>query len=290
MNITSTSLIVFTVFMQIAAGLVLASELARLRVSVEERKLFSSCLPLALLFTLIGMAASTTHLASPLGAVFVLNNIFSSALSVEIFCVLLFTVTLLFSCYRRYKKPLSATLSGLVTAVAGLFLIWSIANVYMKETMPTFHTPGTLMVFLGTGFLVGAVLGSFMYAVSLRIHKRYSDSSTRVAAVFLFFAILGIALSCFGTPFITIAQEIQDNFGVSGLDAIAGSGQYRAMNLARTGLPLVGFLVLTIAWFRKVQQRLNTFIGYSFIAFIFVLTGELCGRYLFYETYLRLGI
>lgn len=291
MEITSISLIVFTVFMQTAAGLVLASELARLKSSLEEKKLFSLCLPVALLIALIGLGASTAHLASPLAAIYVLNNIFVSALSLEIFCASLFTASLALSCYLRYRNPLSGAAPGLVTAALGLLMIWSIANVYMKETIPTFNTPGTLLAFLGTGLLVGAALGSLIYAVALKRSEINGENRARIAMVFLAVAVAGIGLGYLGAPFSTIAGNFQGNFGINGLATIMGSAQHSIAILLSLGLPVVGLLVLIIAWFKQVQQqKLGAFAGYSVVAVIFVLVGEVCGRYIFYETYLRLGI
>lgn len=291
MKITSIGLIVFTIFMQTAAGLVLASELARLRSSQEEKKLFSLCLPVALVITLVGLAASITHLASPLAAVYVLNNIFASALSLEIFCALLFAASLALCCYLRYRNPLLGAAPGLITAALGVLMIWSIANVYMKETIPTFNTLGTLTAFLETGLLVGAALGSLVYAVALKRSRITSDNRTSSAMIFLAVAIVGIGLGYLGTPFNTIARDSQDNFGINGLDIIMGSTQYNITILLSIGLPVVGVLMLVIAWLKLVQQqKCNTFAGYSVVAVIFVLAGEICGRYIFYETYLRLGI
>jgi len=279
MKITSLSLIIFTVFMQSAAGLTLAAELARLRSNPGTKKILTPCLPVALLISLIGLAASSAHLASPMSAIYVLNNVFTSPLSLEILCALLFTGSLALTCYLRYKELASGDPFGLISAALGLVMIWSISNVYIQETMISFNTPTTLLAFLGTGLLVGATLGSLLYAYGLqRIGS--ADRTDKLTMTFLAIAVVGLGLGYLGAPFNAL---LRGDYLVS--------GQYPTILLLSIGLPVLGLLALVFAWFKQIQGlKEGTFVSYCLIAVICVLVGEICGRYIFYESFLRLGI
>lgn len=279
MKITSISLIVFTVFMQSAAGLVLVAEITRLRSSLEAKKPLAYCLPVALLISLVGLAASSAHLASPLSAIYVLNNIATSPLSLEILCALLFTGCLTLTCYLRYKEAALGNLLGPVSAVLGLVMIWSISNVYMQETLISYDTPATLMAFLGTGLLVGAALGSLIYAYGLQ-QSGVAEEAGSLTGTFLVVAVIGLGLGYLGAPFNALVR-----------DGYAAGGQNLTVLLLSIGLPVLGLLALVFGWFRQIRDvKGGTFMACSLLAVVCVLVGELCGRYAFYESFVRMGI
>ncbi len=265
--------------MQSAAGLVLASELARLKSSTEEKHLTKAFLPVALLISVVGLIASSTHLASPLSAIYVLNNVFISPLSLEIFCAVSFIGCLFLACVLRYfKNPLGDVL-GLITAVLGLLMIWSIANVYMQETLISFDTPGTLMVFLGTGLLMGAALASLLYAFALKQNDTL-ETEGNSATVFLAMAILGLGLGYLGAFF---NAPVRDGYMMSNINPI--------ILLTSICLPVVGLIALIFGWFTNGKESRSVSLGsFSLLAVVFVMVGEFCGRYIFYESFLRLGV
>lgn len=133
MHITSLSLIIFTVLMQTAAGLMLASELAQPGGNGARRPQLALCLPMALALGVFSLLFASAHLASPLSAIFVLNNVFSSGLSLEILFCSIFIGCMVLTLFLRANGAAITSLFAKISTVAGLAAIGSIANVYTQD-------------------------------------------------------------------------------------------------------------------------------------------------------------
>ncbi len=114
--------------------------------------------------TAVGLAASLLHLGAPLNAVWALTNLGSSWLSREILAGLVFfglwAVT-----FQLNRRPAAATRARRVLApalppalaLAGLLLVWSVAQVYMLPARPVWNSWLTPASFLLTTLLLGTV-------------------------------------------------------------------------------------------------------------------------------------
>ncbi|MFV0423151.1 dimethyl sulfoxide reductase anchor subunit family protein [Oleidesulfovibrio sp.] len=288
MHITSVSLIVFTVLMQTAAGLVLAAELARTDDAAEQSRL-ALCLPVALGLGIFSLMFASTHLASPLAAVYVLNNVFSSALSFEIFCCSLFIGLMAVTLFLRLKGLELASLFGKLSAAAGLVAVYSIARVYMQETMPTLDTGGTLLSFLGTGLLVGGVLGMLLYSLKVK-NTPAEENSFSPAKVFITVALLGFGLEFIALPLNMMARSFEGAYGTTGLQMMLSTATAACLPYSNA-LIVAGLLACLWGWAGSLKKSYAApLVRGSMVGFVCVLAGSLAVRYFFYESYIRLGI
>jgi DMSO reductase anchor subunit len=289
MHITSASLIVFTVLMQTAAGLMLASELARLGRSREEVAPVSLCLPVALGLGIFSLGFASTHLASPLAAVFVLSNVFSSALAQEIFFCSVFIGCMALTLLLRIKDSSLESLFGKISALAGLVAIGSIANVYIQDTIPTFNTSGTLFSFVGTGCMVGGVLGSLLYGLGLRKSPE-PDETKLPAKAFLAMALLGLGLEFLASPLNMIAKSYAGAYGATGVETMLANATESCLPYSIV-LIIAGLLACLLGWLCSMKRKTAApLVTGSGIGFACVLVGSLALRYFFYESYIRLGL
>lgn len=289
MHITSVSLIVFTVLMQTAAGLILASELARLGRSRTETDALKLCLPMALGLGTFSLLFASIHLASPLSAVYVLSNLFNSALAQEIFFCSLFIGCMALTLFMRIKASPMESVLGKVTAVAGLAAIGSIANVYIQDTIPTYNTSGTLLSFLGTGCLMGGVLGSLIYGLGLKKNSG-REGHNLPAKTFSGIALLGFGLEFIANPLNMTAKNYEGVYGATGLDAMLANATTSCLPYSKA-LVVAGLVACLWGWVSSLKkQQASPLVKGSALGLACVLVGSLALRYFFYESYIRLGI
>ena len=69
-------------------------------------------------------------------------------------------------------------------------------------------------------------------------------------------------------------------------------GLYRVLFFIRLGLLGLGIIVLVggILWQRRTNQPIVRLLTPAYVAFLFVLVGEVLGRFLFYAIHVRTGI
>lgn len=108
----------------------------------------------------LGLAASTFHLGSPLRAYNALLHADSSWLSREIITGIAFLVLgagfAVAEWFKLFSYRLRQVLAG-VTALVGLFLVFCIGQVYSLRTVPAWATPHTTVRFYVTTFLLGGL-------------------------------------------------------------------------------------------------------------------------------------
>lgn len=289
MSITSFSLIAFTMMMQSAAGLVLVSELGQYKFAGKEEQPLARCLPVALILGVLGLGIAFYHLASPLAAFYVILNVGSSPLSREIMLVVSFIALMAIVFLIRRKNPESgATILGGVTAIVGLLMVWSIAEVYTRQTIPTFNTAGTDLSFFGTTLLVGSVLGAVLYGTSA---GSLATQGSKLPELFMVVAAVGLGLAYVGAPLSIVARTAVDNYGVSGLSPLVVSGQWPVVFVLGLLLTAAGLVFCMLAGLKAIKSNQAASITrFSVLALVLVVIGEVIGRYAFYESFLRAGI
>lgn len=275
--------------MQSAAGLVLVSEIGHYKFAGKGERPLARCLPVALALAVLGLAIAFYHLASPLAAFYVILNVGSSPLSREIMLVMAFIALMALLFLMRRKNPESeTTILGGVTAVVGLLMVWSIAKVYTRETIPTFDTAGTDLAFLGTTLLVGSVLGAVLYGTS---SGSLATQGGKLPELFMVLAAVGLGLAYVGAPLSIVARTAVDNYGVSGLTPLIVSGQWPAVFVLSLLLPAAGLVFCMLAGLKAIKSNQAASITrFSVLALVLVVIGEVIGRYAFYESFLKAGV
>ncbi|AQP45229.1 dimethyl sulfoxide reductase anchor subunit family protein [Tessaracoccus flavus] len=298
-------LVIFTIFAQMSVGSFVALGViqllgARVPAGTMEKVTRPALYAIGPLLVL-GLAASTMHLGSPLRAPNAILHWQESWLSREIllgiaFLVLgaAFAITEWFKLFHfRLRQALAAA-----TAVVGLLLVYAISQVYSLRTVPAWATSFTAIRFFTTTLLLGglAVAAALVLTAFFRVRKGDVDESamrllTNSVRGIAFASLLLMAVKAIVWPFYTswlanhpepAAQEslrvLYEQYGVwSGVQAAA----------VLLGLALLGFLLYRLSGGHAGRRLLPTI---ALVTFAIVFIGEFVGRMLFYVSMVRTGI
>ncbi len=286
MHNSEWSLIIFTLLGQFSAGLTIGLVILDITGSQTRDSGISLILRkgvfIAATCMIIAMLASFFHLSAPMSSFYALSNLKDSWLSREILMVSLFTGLLLFTSIRllyfdREGKRLRLLL--ILSASAGLFMVYSMAKIYMLPTVPAWNTTQSLIRFFGGSFITGM---SFLLLLSGII----SSKETAVIKPSHHFLIAGI---------ISAALLI----GITG--ALLTGTPDSIENIAFQ--PHIPYLTLIVPWLLwlagcsililqsiKPSKHLSLSRNLQIMAFAIIIIAALIERYYFYESFYRIGI
>lgn len=186
------SLVCFTVFGQMAAGISILIWLAGL-----DR--FPKIEWMAWLATLasgiVAALGATLHLTSPFAGIYSVTQVFHSWLSREILCGAAFGLLVVL----RLREVIPARLNALI-GVVGLAFVLVMAQVYRVEVMPFWNTAGTELSFVGTALVLGSAVVAALWCY-------YCDEADcRVSCATRVFGLAGllgmVALPLFWFPMV----------------------------------------------------------------------------------------
>lgn len=285
MHNSEWSLIIFTLLGQFSAGLTAGLLILGITGFKNRNREISLILRrgvfIATTCMIIAMFASFFHLSAPLASVYALSNLKDSWLSREILMVSLFTGLLLITSVRllyfdRDGKRLNLLL--IMSATAGLLMVFSMAKIYMLPTVPSWNTPQTLIRFFSGGFITGT---GFLLMLSNLISKENARNNSHryliIKGVILAALLIGVTGALItGTP------EVGEN--------IAFQQQ----------TPLLIFLSPWFLWLAgssiliwqsiKPAKHLSLSRNLQIMAFVIIIIAALIERYYFYESFYRIGI
>ena len=223
------------------------------------------------IISIIGLFASFFHLGKPIHALNAIRGFGSSWMSNEIVVTGLFiglaclTVGLAF-----YQKKINPALM-LITGIVGLADIFCMAQLYSVTRVSGWDHINTYLVFYGTAFTLGPVLGA-----SLLVSSGNSDKLQKTINWAFVFSIFGVAIQVIGAAMfnsyvgdmnlidtVSAAEKIQSYSGMIGIRWIIES----------VGLIGLGYLAL-------FQTKKNFTLIYA--ALVFFLIAEGMSRYVFY--------
>lgn len=307
MELREWALVIFTVVMQMAVGafVILGGVhfFAARRYNSQDADLMSDRALLAIgPLVVFALLVTFLHLGNPINAPRAIMNIVSSWLSREIGLAIVFSVlgaVFAFLQWRKISTPGIRNGLALITAAVGLVLVYAMANIYRLPTVPAWDTVATPVTFFITSFLLGALAISVAFAASFWYLKRKASDANKVqydilATTLRWIALISMALM--GIQFIVIpiyfAQlAIADNAAATAsLNIILGQHPVvltLRLVLLFLGAGLLALFVYQTAAVEKHVQRLSSL---AYLAFALVLIAELMGRFLFYESMVRIGI
>lgn len=295
MDIAEWPLVAFTVVLQMAAGLLIVSELACLAGGAVAKRLLFRREILGFLLGVVGMLISLGHLGNPLHSPFTILNVGTSWLSREILCTSFFVGTLAALSFTRYR-PAYAAYSPIVAAVsclAGLATLFVMAKVYMIVTVSSWNTPATMLNFLGTALLLGSLASGLLACLRWgTVGASSTDeqgSRGRMIGLILFGTVLGLGLKFVEIPLDLLAGAQANARGISGISALLAAGL--PLFVVRLMLPVAGTALFAWAMagaFRKGTAGLST-VG-TISALVFALAGEVIGRFFFYGMHVLVGL
>ncbi len=289
MNGNDWPLVFFTLISQISVGILLSgfvlwTSLKNSDISSPEsiRKLL---LVAGFASMVVALILSFLHLANPQHAIYSFSNLQASWLSREIILASIYLLTLAI-CFAslQYNIP-HRNLFGpiyLASLIFGIFLVWSMARVYMIPTVPLWNTPATPIAFFHSTIVLGA--GATLVIISLLASKNPAFSSAEKMQSIMFYLIaVTVIIGLLNTFF--LQPDIQALSGSFPIPEVASSWKN-----VRIVFLLAGFSILTYWFAFQLQSEGGTGSVLIYLGTACLLISEIAARYLFYASYFRVGV
>ena len=266
-----TSLLIFSLFTQIAIGTMLFTFLAEI---LYKDKRFKLAALVTAIFGVIGVFASFAHLGQPLSALNVLARFGQSWLSTEAVLAGIFAgvavLYVLFVYLRAGDRGLSLALSG-IGSVLGLVVVFSMAKVYSTTSAPIWQGINTFIDFYATTIALGALL---FLATSI---SRIKDASKNIFGYSILAAVA-----------VQAASAIPHALGLTEMGLAAQNSVYilnsvNGLVWAKWLLILGGAgVALRLTFANKASEEPKYYVGAFYTAGAALIVGQIIGRYLFY--------
>ena len=306
MNVHEWALVVFTICAQMSVGafvvLGVVHWFAARKAGVDEADRLADRALLAIGPTLVlGMAASLLHLGNPFNGYLAVANLASSWLSREIVFGVLFAGAGAVFAFLQWSKRASARVRnavGLMAAAIGLALVFSMGQVYLLRTVPVWNTVATPLMFFVTTFLLGSLAIGAAFVANYRYLQRRNPGGWDAQAALLrgslrWIAIVSIVL--LGVEFVVLPMRVAylaAGPAPASQSAAIFVGQFSLLLVLRLALVFAGAGILGVFVYQNASSagRERVMGNLTYVAFVLVLIGEVLGRFLFYATYVRVGI
>ncbi|KXI23466.1 dimethyl sulfoxide reductase anchor subunit family protein [Photobacterium sanguinicancri] len=274
------SLVLFTVLAQTAVGAYLIMSIANLvtnsRVDVKgriTRNMFFVWVVMGL-----GFVASSTHLGSPMRAMNALNQVGTSWLSNEILTgSMFFAFGGLYWLLDVLDKGSESVRKGLKIAgmVAGIAFMYSMVNVYLIETVPTWDSPFTWWSFLLTMLAVGGIFASIL------MHNAQFDDAKYIRVV-----QGSVVASVIAMIVVTLSQMV----ALGDIQTSIVAARDLVPNMAMLQGSRIVLLVAGAAIALFGINRIKGSIALPVVGLALVLVAELLGRNIFFNLHMTVGM
>jgi len=307
MDIRELALVLFTVIMQMAVGAfcVLGGVhffAARRNGLDEADKLSDRALVAIGPLAVFALAVTFLHLGNPINAPRVISNFGTSWLSREITLALIFSVggaVFAFLQWRKLSSPAIRNALALVVAAVGLVLVYAMSSVYQLAAVPAWDSVNTPVSFFVTTFLLGALaMGAAFVANFWYVRRKGMDPKnvqySMLATSLKYIALLAIAF--LGVQFLVIPLYLASLAAANNAAATESVNIIFGEHGVLLGLRLVllflgaGLLSAFIYQMADSESKLRVVGNVAYLAFALVLVSEILGRYLFYESMVRIGL
>lgn len=295
-------LIIFTLLSQICVGTFLilwVTDFTARKLHNEVIDMFARSSTVILIPSILaGMGASLFHLGHPMEAFRAITNFTTSWLSREIilFNVFLFLVSIYtFLWWRKMEDSELRRLIGVVTGIVGIAAVFSSCMVYQLPTHPSWNHWTHIASFLVSTLLMGGAVTAAIYRMA---HKRLTKiMKTKEEKYVVFFhqrnASLNFSiLSIVHIALIIIYITYLSTAGEAGIQSrLLLFSTYKILFLIRfvlgLAIPIILSLMALVFLYKKLSFRSEILLT---IAVVFILTGEICGRILFFITTVPLTV
>jgi len=306
MNVREWSLIAFTILGQMSVGAFLVLGVVRFfatrKAGAEEADRLSDRALLAIGPVLIlGLIASVTHLGNPTNAYRAVANFGSSWLSREILVGVIFAVLGAVYAIMQWRKVATSAVRSIVgwlAAIAGVVLVYSMAQIYMLETQPAWNTAMTPLSFFTTTLLLGSLAVGAAFVANFSFVKRKDPGCEEIQCELMRGSIRWIAVASIvllGIELLALPIFIA-YLSAGGAAAVTSAGmlvgEFSAVFIFRLILAFIGAGIFGIFLYQTAltpgQERVMG--NFTYAAFLFVLVAEVLGRFLFYATQVQILI
>jgi len=277
------ALIAFTLFSQMIIGSTMVYALAYFT-SMDDISLLSSGFSLKtpefllLLGLLVAILISLLHLGRPANAIHALNNLKTSWISREIFTVTLFSISLLVLFIARWLGAGKAflTVSFVLSAMAALLLLVTMVRLYMIPAVSTWNNWLTPTNFTLTALISGLTLMLVFVLV-------FPIEFIRVKPIILAIMIL------------LLIEMVHSGFLYGHLNSIdlndsnpfISEGIFKPFAIIR--IAVIGFAILFLLYV-SVQEKAGYQSTLLILSIAFIFIEMILGRFVFFATYVRIGI
>ncbi len=275
------SLIFFTVFAQTAVGAYLLVSARALVKGHDVDHINSYKVPMFVLWAIMGLGFlfSLTHLGSPLRAFNSFNQLGSAWLSNEVFFGAAFFAVgglqWLLSVINKGGVGVQKGLMLVAMVLGGIFM-YSMINVYMIDTVPTWFNAYTPLSFVMTMVVAGLLLSQLVIVAA-------KDTSFTIDRNIIILAFIAVAMSLVVTVGkANLVGDIQSSI-VNASELIDGLGCYIGIQVALMCAGLFFWALPMINEARVNPMSLT-------LALVLILASELVGRGLFYSLHMTSGL
>jgi anaerobic dimethyl sulfoxide reductase subunit C len=306
MDIRELALITFSILTQMAVGsfivLGVVHFFAQRSQGLEQADRMSD-LALYAIGPVLGLAlvASLFHLGSPLNSYRAIVNVGTSWLSREILCaVLFFGVGAVFAGlqWKKMATPALRNLVAIVAALIGIALVYSMSQIYSMRTVPSWNSIATPISFGVTALLLGTLAMGVAFVANYNYVQRKNPGCADAQCTLLRVTSRWLAVSAailMGIELVVIPLNgayLASQGGAALTSATMMITQFGLVYALRLALVFAGAGILGIFIYQTAQTagreaRLTTL---TYAAFALLFVGEVLGRFLFYSTYVRVGV
>ncbi len=303
MNLREWALVAFSILGQMSVGsflvLLVVRYFAQRKAGTQQAEELSDRALYAIFPVLgLGLAASLLHLGNPINAYKAVTNVGTSWLSREVLFGVLFAGSGALYALMQWRKIGSSGIRTLVAGVAallGIALVFSMSNVYMLATRPSWNLLTTPLSFFTTTLLLGVLaMGAAFVANYWYVQKRNPGCASE-QCVLLRDSLRWIAMASIvllGVQFVLLPLWIALMAGQAASSAALLVSEFSVIFTLRLALVFLGAGVLGLYLYRTAsspgQEKVMGNVAYA--AFVLVLVGEVLGRFLFYATAIHLPL
>lgn len=238
---------------------------------------------LALLLIAVATTSSFLHLGNPSNAPMALNNLAGSWLSREILAIGIYSLSLVVIFVFGWKTG-DTVIPGYLLApgsIAGLFLLWAMARVYIVPTIPAWNSWYTALSFATTGLCLGLI-------TVLLLNTSGSTGIDKQAGTFYVAALVATLVLEILSGLVHQRQLEKMDSGIDGPDF--GHGVFYRLFLARMAVLLFSCLALLLLVFQADFFTASSHFTWLYPVLALVVIQEFAGRHLFYSSYFRIGV
>jgi anaerobic dimethyl sulfoxide reductase subunit C len=306
MNVREWALPVYTILMQLAVGGLFILWMIRL---IASSKFTSSELDrmiqnpiMAITVTgFLAMIGAHFHLSKPFHSFLAILNIETSWLSREILFTVLFFLTTIglwnLSRFNTHRQKHITSL-GWLAILFGLIVVYCMANIYILPTQEVWNSLSMVFSFYTTTLLLGSMMIACLMMLDLKFAEIQNSKDVELHARLIQYSFKGISFLTLGLVILDIGISL---FQISILregDATARSslsllfGLYLPLLILRSSLLI--YASISLVYFVNRMYRQNRppqgIMMPVYISSLFIIVGEIIGRFLFYAIHVRVGI
>lgn len=273
-------LLIFTVCLQAAIGgmVMLALIFKQLSKLGEEKVFHLTRIPLLVIavLSIIGLAASFTHLGTPSNAFNTLGNLGSSWQSREILLTGLFIAAACVTAGLAFVQKKANFILLVISALLGLIDVYCMGAIYANTLVSGWDSINTYTSFYGTVLVLGPIL-VVCSMVPMLGKKRAEDLAQSLVKNSFIISIIGIAIQLIGVAL--FASSMPEVNMIEGTNAAMSLQGYFGTVAIRWVIEFLGVAVLGILSFSK-NKKIPLSLGY--LAIIALFAAEGMSRYVFY--------